>query len=103
MPDAIKPTSVEGYLIRVYDKVEVLDSRLEEVEGRLEALIANERAMKDMCNERMNEVEGKLLKTESSTLGAKEVKTSFTPYLIAFISCLLTVASYILLHFVGIK
>jgi hypothetical protein len=103
MPDAIKPTSVEGYLIRLYDKVESLDNRMSGMEGRLNDLVASERAFKEACDGRIKEVESRVTKGESHNLGVKELKSSLTPYIIAFLSCLLTILSYIALHMVGIK
>ena len=103
MTDAIKPTSVEGYLIRVYDQVEHLDKRMVGIEHRLEDLVANERMLKEECDARLKEVESRMIKGESQTMGAKEVKSSVAPYLIAFVSCVMTILSYVLLHLVGIK
>ena len=99
MPDTIKPTSVEGYLIRLYDKVEALDSRMSGMESRLTELTTNEREFKEICDGRIKEVEAKMIRGE----GSQDVKSSMTPYLIAFISCVLTILSYVLLHLVGIK
>lgn len=103
MPDAIKPTSVEGYLIRVYDQVEVLNGRVLVIETRLSDLMASETATTKECEERLDRLESRVIHGESSNKGVKDFKDSMAPYIIAFISCALTVLSYIFMHSMGIK
>ena len=103
MTGAMKPTSVEGYLIRLYDTCEHLTSKVTAIEGKIDLVGAEERASVRHLDQRISSLESRMTQAESQASGAKEVKSSITPYVIAFVSAALAAVSYIVLHFVGIK
>jgi hypothetical protein len=103
MSGAIKPTSVEGYLIRLYDTCEHLTDKMASVETKMDGMVAEDRMAQRVLDQRIVTLESRMTQAESHNLGAKDVKSSMTPYVIAFISALFAALGYVVLHFVGIK
>jgi hypothetical protein len=103
MVGAIKPTSVEGYLIRLYDTCEHLTQKMAAVESKMDGMVAEDKRIQEIMDQRIIALEARVNRAESQNLGAKDVKSSITPYVIAFASALFAFAGYVILHFVGIK
>jgi BMFP domain-containing protein YqiC len=103
MAGAIKPTSVEGYLIRLYDTCEHLTAKMTAVEAKMDGMVAEDRMAQRVLDQRINTLESRMAQAESQSIGAKDVKSSLTPYVIAFVSAMFAAIGYVILHFVGIK
>lgn len=103
MNSAIKPTSTEGYLIRLYDTCEHLTTQVQSIEVKMGAVIVEEKSNQKLLETRMAVLESRMAQAESKNNGAKEVKSSIAPYVIAFASATFAALGYVILHFVGIK
>lgn len=103
MAGAIKPTSVEGYLIRLYDTCEHLNSKFAQIESKMDNMVAEDRVAHTTMDTRLSALESRITRAESQNLGAKDVKSSITPYVIALLSAIFAMLGYMILHFVGIN
>lgn len=103
MAGAIKPTSVEGYLIRLYDTCEHLNSKMTQIETKMDNMVSEDRIAHGTLDTRLSMLESRITRAESQNIGAKDVKSSITPYAIALLSAILAMVGYVILHSVGIK
>lgn len=103
MDRAPKPSNVEGYIIRLYDTCEHLTTKVATIDGKIDVMGAEERLSQRALDQRITNLESRMTKTESMASGAREVKSTMTPYVIAFVSAAFAALSYTILHFVGIK